>query len=139
MIGSSQSEASRQSSRDHDGGDWALLLSLLGLRIRWTDSSGDVMEVLERTEDQSRAWTGVLRRTIDAIQTLVDEVREKEDALSRLRRAPRPHPAAIDTLVRAIGDRHRRIDRLAREAVKRLRTRCERPVKGRPARRSTRA
>ena len=121
MVGASPSTPPQPSSTDCDGDEWTLLLSLLGLRIRWADRTAGVTEVVERTKDEFPEWTRILRDTIDAIRPLAEDVCEKQHALTELLRSPGPDPHAIDTLTLAINERHEQIDRLAREAVKHLR------------------
>ena len=121
MVGASPSTPPQPSSTDCDGDEWTLLLSLLGLRIRWADRTAGVTEVVERTKDEFPEWTRILRDTIDAIRPLAEDVCEKQHALTELLRSPGPDPHTIDTLTLAINERHEQIDRLAREAVKHLR------------------
>jgi len=121
VVGASPSTLPQPSSTDCDGDEWTLLLSLLGLRIRWADRTAGVTEVVERTKDEFPEWTRILRDTIDAIRPLAEDVCEKQHALTELLRSPGPDPHAIDTLTLAINERHEQIDRLAREAVKHLR------------------
>ena len=132
VVGASPSTPPQPSSTDCDGDEWTLLLSLLGLRIRWADRTAGVTEVVERTKDEFPEWTRILRDTIDAIRPLAEDVCEKQHALTELLRSPGPDPHAIDTLTLAINERHEQIDRLAQEAVNRLRNGLK--VRGRPPR-----
>src|SRR5438309_1190056 len=61
VVGASPSTPPQPSSTDCDGDEWTLLLSLLGLRIRWADRPAGVTEVLERTKDEFSARTRILR------------------------------------------------------------------------------
>lgn len=123
MVGASPSTPPQPSSTDCDGDEWTLLLSLLGLRIRWADRTAGVTEVVERTKDEFSARTRILRDTVEAIQRAAEEVREKQRGLTELLRSPAPDPEVIDTLALAIDECRGEIDRLGREAVDRLRRR----------------
>lgn len=102
-------------------GKGSLSLPPLGLRLRWTDPTGDVEETLRRTEDEFAVRIGILREAVSAIRALAHDIHAKQDALSRVLRRPAPDPEAIDALRRAIDERREQIDRLARAAVHRLR------------------
>src|SRR5439155_19232850 len=115
VVGASPSTPPQPSSTDCDGDEWTLLLSLLGLRIRWADRTAGVTEVVERTKDEFPEWTRILRDTIDAIRPLAEDVSEKQRGLTEMLRSPAPDPEVIDTLKLAIEERRGQIDRLGRE------------------------
>src|SRR2546430_11174875 len=92
VVGASPSTPPQPSSTDCDGDEWTLLLSLLGLRIRWADRTAGVTEVVERTKDEFPEWTRILRDTIDAIRPLAEDVCEKQHALTEPLRAVLARP-----------------------------------------------